>query len=279
MILFILFFFLMIRRPPRSTLFPYTTLFRSLHAVAGRVRHGRAEVGPAIHGDPAEHPHRRAGNDLARDVEALDLKAHVLRVPRTRVVDVTLDRRPLPSPRYLPLEPEVALDALGGIDLRRDSGSFREERRDREGHDSSPHRRSSLCKLRIQNQRRRFRAREIVACSLTRDHATARPPAPCGRRSTPLDDRAERRKGVAGRIRCRATRAGLRTVDAPGGVKTVRTVLKSPAARRIDGLLSHRVRTEGRPMISHVFDNRASRRRDTRAHVEATCESASSSRP
>src|SRR2546427_7554752 len=31
----IFFFFLMIRRPPRSTLFPYTTLFRSLfHVVA-----------------------------------------------------------------------------------------------------------------------------------------------------------------------------------------------------------------------------------------------------
>src|SRR3989337_2264817 len=29
-----LFFFLMIRRPPRSTLFPYTTLFRSLAATA-----------------------------------------------------------------------------------------------------------------------------------------------------------------------------------------------------------------------------------------------------
>src|SRR2546426_6467612 len=29
------FFFLMIRRPPRSTLFPYTTLFRSLGAVDG----------------------------------------------------------------------------------------------------------------------------------------------------------------------------------------------------------------------------------------------------
>src|ERR1043166_6506632 len=27
------FFFLMIRRPPRSTLFPYTTLFRSVHPV------------------------------------------------------------------------------------------------------------------------------------------------------------------------------------------------------------------------------------------------------
>src|SRR3989442_5798350 len=30
---FIIFFFLMIRRPPRSTLFPYTTLFRSVAAV------------------------------------------------------------------------------------------------------------------------------------------------------------------------------------------------------------------------------------------------------
>src|SRR2546429_7117702 len=29
------FFFLMIRRPPRSTLFPYTTLFRSAYAVVG----------------------------------------------------------------------------------------------------------------------------------------------------------------------------------------------------------------------------------------------------
>src|SRR3712207_8120963 len=32
-----MFFFLMIRRPPRSTLFPYTTLFRSPHAVGDRV--------------------------------------------------------------------------------------------------------------------------------------------------------------------------------------------------------------------------------------------------
>src|SRR5215510_5002992 len=32
----LLFFFLMIRRPPRSTLFPYTTLFRSLRAAGGR---------------------------------------------------------------------------------------------------------------------------------------------------------------------------------------------------------------------------------------------------
>src|SRR5574340_1483627 len=37
-LLFGFFFFLMIRRPPRSTLFPYTTLFRSLRAVAPKSR-------------------------------------------------------------------------------------------------------------------------------------------------------------------------------------------------------------------------------------------------
>src|SRR2546430_1430401 len=31
---FLFFFFLMIRRPPRSTLFPYTTLFRSLDVIS-----------------------------------------------------------------------------------------------------------------------------------------------------------------------------------------------------------------------------------------------------
>src|SRR5438270_2650398 len=34
---YILFFFLMIRRPPRSTLFPYTTLFRSYAGMCERV--------------------------------------------------------------------------------------------------------------------------------------------------------------------------------------------------------------------------------------------------
>src|SRR3712207_9559631 len=33
--IFLFFFFLMIRRPPRSTLFPYTTLFRSDKSVHG----------------------------------------------------------------------------------------------------------------------------------------------------------------------------------------------------------------------------------------------------
>src|SRR2546422_6862205 len=39
----VFFFFLMIRRPPRSTLFPYTTLFRSLNQEARRYA-GRAAL-------------------------------------------------------------------------------------------------------------------------------------------------------------------------------------------------------------------------------------------
>src|SRR6267142_6330192 len=48
----ILFFFLMIRRPPRSTLFPYTTLFRSRAACR------TARAAPALR--PAPPPRRYA---------------------------------------------------------------------------------------------------------------------------------------------------------------------------------------------------------------------------
>src|SRR5256885_16080665 len=39
------FFFLMIRRPPRSTLFPYTTLFRSRLGPRARMQPGRKRNG------------------------------------------------------------------------------------------------------------------------------------------------------------------------------------------------------------------------------------------
>src|SRR2546421_7637791 len=47
---FCIFFFLMIRRPPRSTLFPYTTLFRSLlvHQIAATVDHVVAAIDDAV---------------------------------------------------------------------------------------------------------------------------------------------------------------------------------------------------------------------------------------
>src|SRR5256885_17206717 len=65
--LLLYFFFLMIRRPPRSTLFPYTTLFRSGEAVdirrnqrpdgrpawlAGKERHLAEVVAVLQHADP-----------------------------------------------------------------------------------------------------------------------------------------------------------------------------------------------------------------------------------
>src|SRR2546429_6394812 len=45
-----LFFFLMIRRPPRSTLFPYTTLFRSTSFCTIASAGGRATSRPDSHG-------------------------------------------------------------------------------------------------------------------------------------------------------------------------------------------------------------------------------------
>src|SRR3989442_4981734 len=71
------FFFLMIRRPPRSTLFPYTTLFRSARSAAaardprrgrepGLVRAAAARTGSARARRPAAgggHLHGRSGRD------------------------------------------------------------------------------------------------------------------------------------------------------------------------------------------------------------------------
>src|SRR3712207_8388126 len=39
----------MIRRPPRSTLFPYTTLFRSRHHRRGRLGYARQQVAHEVH--------------------------------------------------------------------------------------------------------------------------------------------------------------------------------------------------------------------------------------
>src|SRR5215216_7199641 len=52
MFLVLFFFFLMIRRPPRSTLFPYTTLFRSPRPRSGG-RAGTRRSAPAASGSPS----------------------------------------------------------------------------------------------------------------------------------------------------------------------------------------------------------------------------------
>src|SRR2546430_13648711 len=50
------FFFLMIRRPPRSTLFPYTTLFRSASAEEDRQHEARRTL-LKLHAEAAEWFH------------------------------------------------------------------------------------------------------------------------------------------------------------------------------------------------------------------------------
>src|SRR3712207_7566457 len=68
------FFFLMIRRPPRSTLFPYTTLFRSLPARRPRPRAGGGDArGPrGRRTEPAGRRGVRRGNpDVSEGAEHL----------------------------------------------------------------------------------------------------------------------------------------------------------------------------------------------------------------
>src|SRR5256885_12477291 len=55
----VLFFFLMIRRPPRSTLFPYTTLFRSRRNKDGRRRRHRHDDPPDVPGDARDRKSTR----------------------------------------------------------------------------------------------------------------------------------------------------------------------------------------------------------------------------
>src|SRR5438445_11595312 len=55
---FVFFFFFMNRRPPRSTLFPYTTLFRSPPPVAPAK--SRAALSPSRFGTPRHRRRRRS---------------------------------------------------------------------------------------------------------------------------------------------------------------------------------------------------------------------------
>src|SRR5437899_10005860 len=59
LVFFYSFFFLMMRLPPRSTLFPYTTLFRS----TGRC----GQRGPGRHGQPRHHRHLVVGGGRSEE--------------------------------------------------------------------------------------------------------------------------------------------------------------------------------------------------------------------
>src|SRR5207249_11420274 len=86
-ILRFIFFFLIIPRPPRSTLFPYTTLFRSiigLHRLPARL------VGQR--GPPALHARGNAGAVGADLLDGLHLRRRRRVVDRREVLDAVFDR-------------------------------------------------------------------------------------------------------------------------------------------------------------------------------------------
>src|SRR2546422_6190160 len=75
-----LFFFLMIRRPPRSTLFPYTTLFRSRHQQVVRPVVDEAQALPQHDPEEADGAEKRAQDQAGGDFAA----AHLPPVPQDR---------------------------------------------------------------------------------------------------------------------------------------------------------------------------------------------------
>src|SRR3712207_8396202 len=78
-------FFLMRRRPPRSTLFPYTTLFRSAYVGRGFRRASPAQAGPL--------PSRIPGGPMLTNMEEVEVVVAHHDCATLRVGDVFLDRK------------------------------------------------------------------------------------------------------------------------------------------------------------------------------------------
>src|SRR3989442_9849934 len=74
---FIFFFFLMIRRPPRSTLFPYTTLFRSPLTFRGRASTTTMAVGTL---KAASLDRQCSSSDASRDRKSTRLNSSHVRI-------------------------------------------------------------------------------------------------------------------------------------------------------------------------------------------------------
>src|SRR2546422_11239068 len=92
------FFFLMIRRPPRSTLFPYTTLFRSLPSrpnanlelstVAGKIVGKYVFVASGVPGDRKSTRLNSSHGYISYAVFCLKKKKYIRHpIPSTRAID------------------------------------------------------------------------------------------------------------------------------------------------------------------------------------------------
>src|SRR2546430_4230999 len=76
----------MIRRPPRSTLFPYTTLFRSFALNAGRTQLEVADLPPEV-----QNAHEPPNSSVHLPEDGLDLERFVANVER-ELIERSLER-------------------------------------------------------------------------------------------------------------------------------------------------------------------------------------------
>src|SRR5258708_17302875 len=97
------FFFLMIRRPPRSTLFPYTTLFRSPNVVAQRDRPqeaGSADAEMLPGGQGGRHDGDRKSTRLNSSHQIISYAVFCLKKKKLQQRDRTTPRCECPSKRW-----------------------------------------------------------------------------------------------------------------------------------------------------------------------------------
>src|SRR3989475_1124720 len=112
----------MIRRPPRSTLFPYTTLFRSptgrARAPTSSTAHARAPRTRRAPGGPAGRASRRRGGSLAEllahEARALDERGELLpHDPARRLPEAAVGVEPELVAGHVPEQPPDTLGDLG----------------------------------------------------------------------------------------------------------------------------------------------------------------------
>src|SRR2546427_9754059 len=112
----------MIRRPPRSTLFPYTTLFRSVDATVGReppVAPGVAGIGREIlRGAELQRVHEDAQHD------AVDALAGAIDESQVALVQESHRRHEPDAPAARPLGARPGAHVLGRRDLAHDEPPY-----------------------------------------------------------------------------------------------------------------------------------------------------------
>src|SRR2546421_3944316 len=99
----------MIRRPPRSTLFPYTTLFRSGEAIAGEVHEDQVGVSPVELRKRFETPQDRKSTRLNSSHDQISYAVFCLKKKKNPVYQVRPPRLISRQPLHRVITHEVVL--------------------------------------------------------------------------------------------------------------------------------------------------------------------------